>query len=60
LLQRRSVAQNSGMNTAAELPAVSPEPGFMKFEQPLSERMRTFLRIEFLHEQTRFHADEPT
>jgi cell division protein ZapD len=48
------------MNTAAELPAVSPEPGLIKFEQPLSERMRTFLRIEFLHEQTRFHADEPT
>jgi cell division protein ZapD len=54
------VAQNSGMNTAAELPAVSPEPGLIKFEQPLTERMRTFLRIEFLHEQTRFHADEPT
>ena len=48
------------MSTAAELPAVSPEPGLIKFEQPLSERMRTFLRIEFLHEQTRFHADEPT
>jgi len=48
------------MNTAAELPASSPEHGLIKFEQPLSERMRTFLRIEFLHEQTRFHADEPT
>ena len=32
----------------------------MKFEQPLSERMRTFLRIEFLYEQTLFHVDEPT
>ena len=48
------------MNTAAELPVVAPEPGLIKFEQPLSERMRTFLRIEFLHEQTRFHANEPT
>ena len=48
------------MNTAAELPVVSPEPELMKFEQPLSERMRTFLRIEFLYEQTRFHAAEPT
>lgn len=48
------------MNTAAELPVVSPEPGVIKFEQPLSERMRTFLRIEFLHEQARFHANEPT
>jgi len=48
------------MNSAAELPALSPEHGLIKFEQPLSERMRTFLRIEFLHEQTLFHADEPT
>lgn len=48
------------MNSAAELPEPSPEHGLIKFEQPLSERMRTFLRIEFLHEQTLFHADEPT
>lgn len=58
--ERRSVAQNSGMNTAAELPALAPEHGLMKFEQPLTERLRTFLRIEFLYEQTLFHADEPT
>lgn len=32
----------------------------MKFEQPLTERMRTFLRVEFLYEQTLFHVDEPT
>jgi len=25
------------------------------FEQPLTERMRTFLRLEFLYEQARFH-----
>ena len=28
----------------------------MEFEQPLSERMRTFLRIEFLYQQALFHA----
>jgi cell division protein ZapD len=48
------------MHFAAELPALSAEHGLIKFEQPLSERMRTFLRIELLHEQTQFHADEPT
>jgi len=48
------------MNTAAELPEPSPEHGLVKFEQPLTERMRTFLRIEFLYEQTLFHVDEPT
>jgi len=48
------------MNSAAELPALSPEHGLIRFEQPLTERMRTFLRIEFLYEQTLFHVDEPT
>lgn len=27
------------------------------FEQPLTERMRTFLRVEFLYDQARFHLD---
>lgn len=48
------------MNTAAELPSPSAEHGLMTFEQPLTERMRTFLRVEFLYEQTLFHVDEPT
>jgi len=32
----------------------------MKFEQPLTERMRTFLRIELLHRQARFHSEATT
>ena len=32
----------------------------MAFEQPLSERMRTFLRIEFLYQHVRFHAGDLT
>ena len=48
------------MNTAAELPSASAEHALMRFEQPLNERMRTFLRVEFLYEQTLFHVDEPT
>jgi cell division protein ZapD len=48
------------MNTAAELTAPSAEHGLITFEQPLTERMRTFLRVEFLYDQTRFHLDEPT
>lgn len=48
------------MNTAAELPSAGAEHALMKFEQPLTERMRTFLRVEFLYEQTLFHVDEPT
>jgi cell division protein ZapD len=48
------------MNTAAELPSVSAEHALMTFEQPLTERMRTFLRVEFLYEQTLFHVHEPT
>jgi cell division protein ZapD len=48
------------MNSAVELSALAPEHGLIKFEQPLTERMRTFLRIEFLYEQTLFHAEDPT
>lgn len=28
------------------------------YEQPLNERMRTFLRLEFLHQQTEHHSEE--
>jgi cell division protein ZapD len=55
-----ALAQNSPMSTAAELPSASAEHALLKFEQPLTERMRTFLRVEFLYEQTLFHIDEPT
>ena len=30
------------------------------FEQPLTERMRIFLRLEFLYEQARFHMANPS
>ena len=33
-----------------------PDASLIAFEQPLSERMRTFLRIEFLHNQAMLHA----
>ena len=29
----------------------------VEFEQPLTERLRTFLRLEFLYEQARFHME---
>ena len=48
------------MNTAVDLTAPSAEHGLITFEQPLTERMRTFLRVECLYEQTLFHVDEPT
>ena len=49
---RQKVAQNTAMaKTASELTRASTQEGAMEFEQPLSERMRTFLRIEFLYQQ---------
>jgi cell division protein ZapD len=59
----REVAQNSEM---MDLPAeVAPARAHsntdpIRFEQPLTERMRTFLRIEFLYRQATFHAGDPT
>jgi cell division protein ZapD len=48
------------MNSAVELSAIEPENTLIRFEQPLTERMRTFLRVELLYEQTRFHIDDPS
>jgi cell division protein ZapD len=42
----------------AVFPELKAEP--MSFEQPLNERMRTFLRLEFLYRQAAFHAADPT
>lgn len=38
-------------------PMTDQERDVVRFEQPLSERMRTFLRVEFLYQQALFHAD---
>lgn len=61
IAREEKVAQNSVMaDSAAEFTAVSSTESPMEFEQPLSERMRTFLRIELLHQQACFHAEDPT
>ena len=58
---RRNVTQNRAMaKTASELTGASPIEDALEFEQPLSERMRTFLRIEFLYQQLLFHAQDLT
>ena len=61
IAREEKVAQNSVMaDSAAEFTAVSSTELPMEFEQPLSERMRTFLRIELLHQQACFHAKDST
>jgi cell division protein ZapD len=36
-----------------------PETAPIVYEQPLNERMRTFLRLEFLYTQASYHSDSP-
>ena len=43
------VAQNRHMAKPAGEIAAQPAPGRAHYEQPLTERMRTFLRLEFLY-----------
>ena len=43
------VAQNTRMAKPADKISTHPAPGITHYEQPLSERMRTFLRLEFLY-----------
>jgi len=44
---------------AADFPQASPAPRSVEYEQPLTERMRIFLRLEFLYQQALFHAENP-
>lgn len=43
-----------------EDPPSTPPPRTVTFEQPLNERLRMFLRLEFLYEQAVHHRDLPT
>jgi cell division protein ZapD len=53
----RKVAQNSAMiESSGNRAAPANESRLIAFEQPLSERMRTFLRIEFLYGQAQLHS----
>ena len=36
-----------------------PESAPIVYEQPLNERMRTFLRLEFLYTQASYHSESP-
>src|ERR1700737_682062 len=54
------LAQNRRMNSYPDpRPDAEPELAPVIYEQPLNERMRTFLRLEFLYTQASYHADFP-
>ena len=40
-------------------PAVEPASELVVYEQPLNERMRTFLRLDFLYSQALYHNELP-
>ena len=40
-------------------PVTEPAPSSIVYEQPLNERMRTFLRLDFLYQQALFHEERP-
>jgi cell division protein ZapD len=52
LLQNRRMQPSESRDLAAEA-----APASLVYEQPLSERMRTFLRLDFLYQQTLFHQE---
>ena len=48
------------MNAHPDISAhAEPEAAPVVYEQPLNERMRTFLRLEFLYIQATYHSDSP-
>lgn len=48
------------MNSPPDITPAHRRAEKLQFEQPLSERMRTFLRIELLYRQVRFHSADPS
>jgi cell division protein ZapD len=53
-----AVAQNTPMNSTFDPRAESlSENAPVVYEQPLNERMRTFLRLEFLYAQASYHGE---
>jgi cell division protein ZapD len=54
---RDRVAQNRAMAEPAGNIAAQASPGIAHYEQPLSERMRTFLRLEFLYRPMLLNSD---
>jgi cell division protein ZapD len=53
-----TLAHNRGMNSYPDISAqVEPEAAPVVYEQPLNERMRTFLRLEFLYTQATYHSE---
>ena len=52
-----AVSQNRGMFEPVPESRVDPEP--ITYEQPLNERMRAFMRLEFLWQQLSYHAGVP-
>jgi cell division protein ZapD len=51
---KHNTAMNETQPGAARLPGADPTV----FEQPLNERLRTFLRLDFLYSQSLYHNDK--
>ncbi len=52
-----ALAQNSPMAEEAQQQQPVAESAPLVFEQPLNERMRTFLRLDFLYNQALYHNE---
>ncbi len=52
---RIAKTDTTAADSSAEHPAAQSEPGTIFYEQPLNERTRTFLRLEFLFRQAGHH-----
>ena len=55
------LAHNRAMNSYPDISSqADPEAAPVVYEQPLNERMRTFLRLEFLYTQATYHSESPS
>ena len=54
----RALPQNSPMQPEPVEPSALASRRAVVYEQPLNERMRTFLRLDFLYSQALYHNEK--
>jgi cell division protein ZapD len=53
-------AEDGAFDSSSPRPTAAPAPGSIFYEQPLNERIRTFMRLEYLFRQASHHLDGDT
>lgn len=60
LASRKLIPDNNGSQHTPASTSSRPAPENILYEQPLNERIRSFLRLEYLFQQAAYHLERPS